>query len=378
MLLSLFIQQNIEPILADWETFARTMLPAETMSTLAIRDHAEPILLDIARDMERAQTERQRRDKSEGLASPAAEETGAAAHGGLRQLAGFDLNQLVAEFRALRATVLRLWTERVAHIQVDALEDVNRFHEGIDQALAESIESYSERMAYSRDTFLAILGHDLRNPLSALGGCLQTLGQPDIGVQPRERSLLIAKRSIASIDKMVTNLLEYTRSRLGRGIEVVPRVGDFGALCQEAFDEVRAAHPDMALILKLSGDLSASFDAPRMRQVLINLLRNAVQHGDSTSAVVLTVRGEDEQLRAVFANGGQPIPRELLQTIFDPLAQPTTPEGGARNPRSTSLGLGLYIAREIVSRHGGQISVTSSMGKGTEFTVTLPRAVTRD
>ena len=184
MRLSDFIEQNKEAIVVEWEAFARaTIAPAKTMSTLALRDHATQILMAIAKDMRSRQTEVERYVKSQGLAETTedASETSAATHGVLRQLVGFDLVQLAAEYRAVRATVLRLWSKELVTADATALEDVARFNEGVDQALAESIASYSDRVANSRDTFLAILGHDLRSPLSTIASSLYLLskGPPD-------------------------------------------------------------------------------------------------------------------------------------------------------------------------------------------------------
>jgi signal transduction histidine kinase len=292
MRLSAFIAANMEPLLAEWEEFARSTIPATgTMTTLAIRDHAREILLTIVADMESAQTETQRHDKSEGRAPDSPITTSADKHGSLRQLVGFDLNELAAEFRALRATVLRLWAAKARSAGPEELEEVTRFNEGIDQALAESIASYSEHVATSRDTFLAILGHDLRTPLGALAGSLDNLGRPELNAEQRTRTVQVGKRSVTSISQMITDLLEYTRSRLGRGIQVVPQSSDLGALCNEVLDELRAAYPAQAFESTVVGDLVIPFDASRMRQVLVNLLVNAVQHGDKDRAVALDARG---------------------------------------------------------------------------------------
>ena len=189
MQLSLFIEQNIETIVAEWERFARTTIePAHTMSRLALRDHASQILLTIAVDLRQPQTENERHIKSQGLARSPENETAAATHGTLRQLVGFDLVQLAAEYRAVRATVLRLWSREAKVIDASAVEDIARFNEAIDQALAESIASYSERVAHSRNTFLAILGHDLRSPLSAVTSALQIPGDNRSQDQQRDRA----------------------------------------------------------------------------------------------------------------------------------------------------------------------------------------------
>ena len=375
MRLSAFIAANMEPLLATWEEFARSTIPAtDTMTALAIRDHAREILLTIVADMESAQTEAQRHEKSEGRAPDPGTTTSADKHGSLRQLVGFDLNQLAAEFRALRATVLRLWEAKSSTCGPEELEEVTRFNEGIDQALAESIASYSAHVGTSRDTFLAILGHDLRTPLGALAGSLDMVGRPELTDEQRARTLQVGKRSVASISQMITDLLEYTRSRLGRGIQVRPQPGDLGLLCAEVLDEMRAAYPARAFEAATSGDLTTEFDSPRMRQVLVNLLVNAVQHGEAGYAVALDAFGEPERIRIVVRNHGKPIPVEQLQVIFDPLVQIVESAPDPELRTSTSLGLGLYIAREIVLGHVGLIGVTSSATDGTAFTVEIPRA----
>jgi len=380
MQLSLFIKAHIEFILAEWETFARTLIPpAETMSVHLLRATAREILLDIAQEMDLAQTEGERRSKSEGLALQAStRRSPATEHGSLRQLAGFNLTQLNAEYRALRATVLRLWADRAAaddaRIEAEADDQINRFNEGVDQALAESIASYSHDVAISRDTFLAVLGHDLRSPLGALSTCVQILGTPGADDARKQRVLQIARRSVASIDEMITDLLEYTRSRLGRGVEVIPTLADLHPLCQEACDEVRSAHPKRVLTCRMDGDLVTMFDEHRMRQVLRNLLTNAVQHGDPLLPVILEVGGDTEQVHLIVRNHGKPIAPDALQVIFNPLVQVAAAQSAPDERPSTSLGLGLYIAREIVVRHGGSITVTSSAAEGTAFKVQLPRS----
>ena len=376
MRLSQFIEQNIEAVVAEWEAFARATIPAaKTMSRLALRDHASQILLAIAEDLRNPQTERERHVKSQGLAEPVdehvdASETSAATHGILRQLVGFDLVQLAAEYRAFRATVLRLWKQEIKAVDATAIEDIARFNEAVDQALAESIASYSERVANSRDTFLAVLGHDLRSPLSAITSSLFALGDPRLQGHARDRTLQLAKRSAAAMRQMIGDLLEYTRTRLGRGIEVVPVSADLATLCSDAFEEIQAAYPERAFVSSMPSTLATRLDVPRMRQVLTNLLSNAVQHGDPSSPISLTAAREGSEASFEVHNRGTPIPPDALQVIFDPLVQ--IPKDELSNQSNSSLGLGLFIAREIVSAHGGSISVTSTEFDGTSFKVSIP------
>lgn len=372
MRLGQFIETDLEAILVEWEAFARQIItPAAKLSSQALRDHAGQILLVIVRDMATPQTTDESSSKSRGL-SPLSDATFATSHGALRHLMGFSLAQLVSEFRALRASVLRRYDARGPTTDGNLLRDVTRFNEGIDQALAESTQSYSAKLAESRDTFLAILGHDLRSPLNSLRSCLHLL-ERDNAVKPtRDRVVEIGVRSIDSMDEMIGQLIDFTRRGLGRGLDVHPRPGNLGALCEGALEEIRIAHPSIPLTFEATGDLAVRFDPPRMRQVLINLLANAIQHGDAEAGIVLTCRGIPQGVTVTVMNRGTPIAVDSLMDVFDPLVRFAAPPGEDQKP-STSLGLGLFISREIVVAHGGRIEVTSTEEDGTAFAVHLPR-----
>src|SRR3954469_24055990 len=235
--LSKFIAENIELIAVEWEAFAQSLLVAgQAMTTLALRDHASQILEAIALDIEESQTDLAQAYKSKGYVRIAeATRTAAQTHGALRYLAGFDLRQLAAEFRALRASVLRLWLQRGA-VDETSFYQMTRFNEAIDQALAESIGNYSDEVARSRDTFLAILGHDLRSPLSAVANSGLFLASP--GVLPVGAALDAARRvtrGSAKMSAMIRDLLEYTRTRLGRTIPISPQRTNMEQICALAF-----------------------------------------------------------------------------------------------------------------------------------------------
>ena len=281
MTLATFIHENIDSILTEWEVFARTLHPsAETMTALALRNHAKEILLAMARDLEAAQTDAQQADKSKGWA-PVLEgtETAAATHGALRHLVGFDLRQLAAEYRALRASVLKLWRERHSMQEDPMLTEITRFNEAVDQALAESISSYSDEVTRSRDTFLAILGHDLRSPLNAVSMSAHYLAASGRVLAEGQPALERIGQSVLTMSLMIRDLLEYTRTRLGKHIPVTPLAYDVGQICESAHDEVQAAHPDRVFDLEMDGDLRAQVDPARLGQVLSNLLNNAIQYG---------------------------------------------------------------------------------------------------
>ena len=375
MALAEFIRENIDPILIEWEAFALTLKPAaETLTALSLRNHAKEILLAIARDMDAAQTDTQQTDKSKGLAPVLlGVATAAAAHGAIRQQAGFDLRQHAAEYRALRASVLKLWREHQAMAQEPMLAEMTRFNEAIDQALAESVASYSEAMMRSHDIFLAILGHDLRSPLNAVSMSAHYLSTPGRVAPESQPAVARITQSMLAMSLMIRDLLEFTRTRLGKSIPISAIVYDVGQCCEDAHDEVQAAHPEAVFDLEMIGDLRAQIDPARLGQVLSNLLNNAIQHGDDGVPITLAVRGEADVVVIEVGNRGPMIPEDARQVIFDPLVQRTGPNSRRKDSLSTSLGLGLFIAREIVTGHGGTLRVRSSASDGTVFTITLPR-----
>jgi signal transduction histidine kinase len=374
MKLSQFIIENLEEILTEWEAFARSLLaPGQAMTSLALRDHAKEMLRAIAEDIESNQTQLEQAYKAKGFVpiEPGIQ-TAAMTHGALRHLAGFDLRQLAGEFRALRASVLRLWLKRGGD-GASAFYEMTRFNEAIDQALAESISHYSDEVSRSRDTFLAILGHDLRSPLTAISNSGLYLSSPGLlpAGKPLEAAVRI-NRCVARMSAMINDLLEYTRTRLGRAIPIAPTPSSIEKICVVAFDEIRAAYPEKAFHLETSGDLDGMFDGARLHQVFTNLLDNAAQHAAAPGPITLSAHGEPERITVKVSNHGRAIPADVLQVIFNPLVQIEPEKGDAP---ASNLGLGLYIAREIVQMHGGTIAAESDAG-GTVFSARLPRTGT--
>jgi signal transduction histidine kinase len=374
MTLSIFIKENMDAIVQEWLEFAMTMEPAaSTMSAMALRDHAKPILLAIASDLESSQTDRAQENKSKGRAPAlSTRETAAATHGALRQVSGFDLNQLGAEYRALRASVIRLWMRsRPAPIDADMVEDMIRFNEAVDQAVAESTSRYAAELALSRDTFMAILAHDLRSPLSAIRmiGFLMANGAQTDAARTQAAQI---QRSAKEMGDMIRDLLEYTRTQLGKGIPVKPTPCNIALICRDALDEVRSAHPARQLDMQVPDDLAGAVDKARLRQALSNLLNNAVQHGDAASPIGLSARAEGKELVLRVKNLGEPIPPDALQVIFDPLVQLSSRSAAGDTSHSTNLGLGLFIAREVALGHKGTLGVESDREHGTVFTMRLP------
>ena len=381
MRLADFILGNVEPILAEWEAFAGSIWPGPTSDPRALRDHAEEILRATARDMQSVQTGSEQSDKSKGEGDDAARHSAAVdrasdVHALGRVLSGFDIMAVVAEYRALRASVIRLWRESAPSPDRRDLEDLTRFNESIDQSLTEAVRSYTERVDRSRQMFLAILGHDLRNPLNSVMLCADELSHDgQLGAESSEVAAQIST-SAAAMARMIGDLLDFTGTGLGVAMPLTRAAMDLGALCEEVVGEMRAAHPTRTVNGRFDGDLTGEWDAARLRQVVSNLLGNAVQHGGGSGPVDLTATGDGADVRLAVRNGGPPIPPDALPTIFDPLVRGSSPEI-QKQRRPGSIGLGLYIAREVVTAHGGTIDVKSSEDAGTVFTARLPRHRTR-
>ena len=178
------------------------------------------------------------------------------------------------------------------------------------------------------------------------------------------------------MNRMIKDLLEFAGEQIGRKITVKFEAANMETICRESLDEVQSAYPQAVFNFEVSGNLEGSFDPPRFQQVLSNLLSNAVKYSEPGTPVTLSARGEPDAIFVAVKNFGQPIPPESFQIIFNPLVQLPAHKSKANN-QSTSLGLGLFIAREIVEGHHGTIEVTSSKTNGTIFTARLPRTALR-
>ena len=368
MTLSAFIKENREPILKEWAAFASTCVPAsDVMDVPELRDHADEMLTAIAKDLETYQTPGEQEQKSMGRAEGATRGTAAHEHGADRAESGFTMEQMVSEYRALRASVIRLWTRDSGELGASDIEDLIRFNEAIDQALAESVVRYARNLDLSREMFLGILGHDLRTPLGAVITASTFMMELDELEEPHRSLMARIASSSRRMDRMVGDLLDLTRSRLGGGIPIERVDMDMRDAVREAVSEVGALHTTAEFDVRFDGDLHGCWDPERIAQVLANLIGNAVEHGAGTSPVTVAVGGDDETVRVAIHNEGTPIPESLVRRIFDPMK---TRQGGS----SQHLGLGLYIADQIVAAHGGRIEVESSASAGTTFTVHLPRS----
>jgi signal transduction histidine kinase len=267
----------------------------------------------------------------------------------------------------MRSSLFRQWAAvrgTPSHSDVKELIEIN---EAIDRSLMRSIARAEVSARKMREMFLAVLGHDLRTPLGAVVMASEYLVARG---ELAERDRRLADRIRSSSHRMtalVNDLLDFTRCRLGEGIPLTPSQTSLGAIAREVVEEVRASRPECDLRFEAGGELQGRWDAGRLWQALSNLIENAVLHGDGAPVTVTAVGTEDEVIASVH-NAGSTISEDDQQRIFDPFEHCATDERPTEG-----LGLGLYIAREIVQAHGGRITLSSSVESGTTFEVHLPR-----
>jgi signal transduction histidine kinase len=373
MRLSKFIAENIEIILQEWEDFAVTLPSLKASNKTQLRDHAKAMLAVICLDLDSYQSVQDGIDKSKGQAPEVADDTAAEAHAVDRLQAGFTVEELMAEYRALRASVLRLWQDRVKKADQFDLQDMLRFNEAIDQSLTESITRFSGMLRDSQNVFLAILGHDVRNPLGAISMGTQLILQDS--ALPKRHLKVAAQvlRSTQRVTDIVADLLDYSASHLGSGIPIAPTEYDLSTECRSVVQEMQLFHAERSFKTDIEDHITVVWDRARISQALSNLMANAVQHGSVDSPILVTVFLEGKEAVMVIQNEGEVISPTRLRTMFDPAKTFAIKSSIERSEsQSSNLGLGLYITHEIVFAHGGKIWVTSTEREGTTFKVKIP------
>ncbi len=220
----------------------------------------------------------------------------------------------------------------------------------------------AESTVRAKDRYIGVLGHDLRNPLTAIVMGLHSLARsPNLAAAERDK-LARMSHTAKRMGSMIRDLLDYTRTSVGE-FPHNPEPTDLEPVCEAAIDELRAAHPDRSITLAVAGNVTGSWDPGRLQQVISNLVGNALQHG--SGAVSVRIDGDGHDVVLSVHNDGEPIPPDVLPVLFEPFRR------GDRSPNG--LGLGLYIVREVIRRHGGSIHVRSSTDAGTTFVSRWPR-----
>lgn len=273
---------------------------------------------------------------------------------------GVGIETLIQEYSSLRSILM------IDLLAVPSSDQVRnslvRLTQGFDQAVGSSLRRYEQAREHQRERFIAVLGHDLRQPLSTVQMSADLLAEAD----PSTNIAGIAarlQRTCARMSRLIEDVLDFARAHLGAGIPVDPAAHDIGEICRAAVDEATIAHPARAIHVAIRGDLRGAFDRDRILQALANLLSNAIEHG--VGALELHACESDDRHAVIVevTSHGAAIPDDVLRHIFDPFST-TSPSRG--------LGLGLYIVQQIARAHGGLCEVSSDE-QATVFRMRFPR-----
>jgi sigma-B regulation protein RsbU (phosphoserine phosphatase) len=231
---------------------------------------------------------------------------------------------------------------------------------------AAAVQGLQDEQAASelREQFIAVLGHDLRNPLASIIGAARLLRRE---VQS-EKAIRVLQLMEASVDRMaglIDDVMDFARGRLGSGIDLHRSLLPLEPVLRQVVDELEASQPSRTILCEFSLPAPISFDAGRIGQLVSNLLSNALVHGDAKEPVRLSAAAADGQLTLVVANAGEPIPDAVRARLFQPFFR------GQIRASQNGLGLGLHIASEIARAHGGVLNVDSDTA-GTYFTFRMP------
>jgi signal transduction histidine kinase len=235
---------------------------------------------------------------------------------------------------------------------------------------AEKREEAAGAAAQLREQFMAVLSHDLKGPLTSISMNAGLLLEK---AELSERQLKIVARISRSADRMgrmIRDFLDFTRTRLGGGYELVRNQGALADICKQVVEELETGHPDRTVRFAATAQGWGAWDADRMAQVVSNLVSNGLQYSPPDTPVQITLSEDATRVIVEVHNDGDPIPADVLPVIFDPYFRV---RAAGRTGSTQGLGLGLYIASQIVIAHGGRIDVESTPGDGTTFRVTLPR-----
>jgi PAS domain S-box-containing protein len=278
-------------------------------------------------------------------------------HGELHVESGAGRVALLAD-----ATALRDLHGKVEDVVV-SLRDVT--------AERREIEAARSNLEFQQQV-IGIVGHDLRNPLATIMGSMGLLRR-QAGLTPASVvSLDRVARSAARMARLISDLLDYTRTRVPGGLPVILTRANLHVICNDSVEECRSAHPAGNIVLETSGDATGCWDADRIEQALTNLISNAIQHGGGGVVRVESNASAAHTVEIKVHNGGAVIPADALPELFKAYRRGVR----AQHPESgEGLGLGLFIVAQIVAAHGGRVFAESSAERGTTFTIELPRDV---
>ena len=368
----LLIEQWIQLVLSDPE-----VPEANRLSEVALRDHI-PRLLARMRDMLVAQAARSAANDAAiqiSISSPAQ------AHAHHRFANGYTLGHAMREMTHFRATVVDLCGREGARLEGDEAKLLQAMIDAalitvaveMEQAARTDLEIERERLRQEvefRERFMGILGHDLRNPLSAVVNAATLLQESDY--VPAQEAWILERitKSADRMARMISDLLDVTRARSGGRLAIRPSQVDLRALCLQVTEELKMVYQGRLVLVRGAGDTTGDWDADRIAQLVQNLTGNALDYSPGGTPVRIAIQSTGASVRLSIHNRGPTIPVEKMASIFEPFQR-----GGDEARPSNGLGLGLFIAAEIAASHGGTLRVRSGPIQGTTFILALPRTI---
>lgn len=365
--LAQFVRDHKDVILSEWLAEVRQLPSAHSQPLDAIRDHIPDFLDRLADAIDCGDVSAV---TMQGLPN---------LHAAMRVREGYDLRQVVAEYRSIRAVILRLYGEKgdLSEESRPKLLPIATMNAALDTAIADAVDQYAIDQGRAREMFIGMLGHDLRDPLNTITFSARLLSNRGQQQEAETQKVLTRIESSATrMDSMIRDLLDFARGRLGGVFPIVPTPVDARTLIAETVTEISHAHPERSIAVSATGrpkEFDVEWDPDRIAQALINLLSNAVAHGGDPIAV--DAKREGEWITIEVRNAGD-IPAAALPTIFAPFSAPATDRRHGNSAHSADrrrghLGLGLYIVHEIANAHGGRVLAESHSGE-TIFRLVLP------
>jgi signal transduction histidine kinase/CheY-like chemotaxis protein len=378
--LSVFILENIELILQDWEKFARTMEPAASpMTSKQLRNHASVMLESIATDLCTSQSKKQELDKSQGNEPRTAQIDAGEEHGQSRMDSNFTIEQLVSEYRALRSSVLRLWNEANGAPQASDIDDIIRFNEAIDQLLASSVIIFAkatreavEAEKKRKDQFLAMLAHELRNPLSPISAAATLLKMSKSDDKVTSNASNIIARQVSHMATLIDDLLDVSRVTRG-SVELRSEIMDLRHVIDDAVEQVLPqihARGHVLTVSEMHRPITVYGDKKRLVQVFANILTNASKYTPENGNIALNLDLSSDRVKVTVEDNGIGMAPDFVPHVFDLFAQAER----SSDRSSGGLGLGLALAKSLIELHCGEVTCFSEgAGKGSKFIVELPK-----
>lgn len=342
------MHQECETIVGAWTAAGGHSSFSYQLSRQQLRDHLPILLMSVADIAAKAETA-----ENQAYPHPAV----------LQELRmRFDIEQFMQEYGLLKRVAFTRLASVVGKLDGEEVLQVNR---GFDLVLLEMVKVYTRSVVQ----FTGILSHDLRSPLQAIAGAAELLRR-QVSKDQQQRQLIVSILNAGKrAGRLIDDMLDFSQIRLG-GLSMSPADTDLYELAQDVVNEVRLGHPERSIELHREGDSKGCWDAGRIAQVMVNLLRNAVHYSPPQANIRMTIRDAGSAITLSVHNDGPPIPEELRPYLFLPMVY-----GIAQERPGRGLGLGLYIVKRIVAGHGGTVDVRSTEAEGTTFTVTLPRTL---